>query len=75
MVVRLHLAEGNVAEAVRAYEFFRTMLEDELGVPPTELMTRLVHHVPRVRRASSGAAQDSPTGRDTVRGVPSSDGR
>ncbi len=75
MVVRLHLAEGNVAEAVRAYELFRTMLQDELGVPPTEQMTRLVHHVPRVRWASSGAAQGSPTGRDRIRGVPSPDGR
>ncbi len=53
LLVRIHLAEGNVAEAVRAYEFFRTMLEDELGVPPTEQMTRLLQHVPRVRRASS----------------------
>ena len=50
LVVRIHLAEGNVAEAVRAYEFFRTLLEDELGVPPSELMARLVQHVPRVRR-------------------------
>ncbi|MGY1722237.1 AfsR/SARP family transcriptional regulator [Blastococcus sp. SYSU DS0533] len=51
LVVRIHLAEGNVAEAVRAYELFRTMLEDELGVPPSELMIRLIGHVPRIRRA------------------------
>ncbi|MGY1650304.1 AfsR/SARP family transcriptional regulator [Geodermatophilus sp. SYSU D01119] len=49
VVVGVHLAEGNVAEAVRAYEFFRAMLADELGVAPTEQMTRLVQHVPRVR--------------------------
>jgi DNA-binding SARP family transcriptional activator len=52
-VVSVHLSEGNVAEAVRAYEFFRTMLQDELGVPPTEQMTRLVQHIPWVRRALS----------------------
>jgi DNA-binding SARP family transcriptional activator len=52
-VVGVHLSEGNVAEAVRAYEFFRTMLENELGVPPTEQMTRLVQHIPWVRRALS----------------------
>jgi DNA-binding SARP family transcriptional activator len=50
LVVRIHLAEGNVAEAVRAYELFRSKLEDELGVPPSELMTRLVGHVPHIRR-------------------------
>ena len=68
MVVGIHLAEGNVAEAVRAYEFFRTMLEDELGVLPTEQMTRLVEHVPRVRRVSSEQYRDRPAGRDLVRG-------
>jgi DNA-binding SARP family transcriptional activator len=53
ILIRIHLAEGNVAEAVRAYEFFRTMLEDELGVPPTEQMTRLVEHIPPARGATS----------------------
>ncbi len=54
LVVRIHLAEGNVAEAVRAYDFFRTLLADELGVPPSRLMTRLLEHVPRVRRNLAG---------------------
>ena len=53
-VVRVHLAEGNAAEAIRAYELFRTMLADELGVTPTEQMTRLVRHIPGVGRATSG---------------------
>jgi DNA-binding SARP family transcriptional activator len=44
-VVRVHLAEGNVADALRAYERFRVMLADELGVQPSEHMTRLVHHL------------------------------
>ncbi|SNS14748.1 DNA-binding transcriptional activator of the SARP family [Geodermatophilus pulveris] len=68
-VVRVHLAEGNVAEAVRAYELFRTMLRDELGVLPTEQMTRLVEHVPRVRRACSADHATGPEGRERVRDV------
>ena len=67
LVVRIHLAEGNVAEAVRAYEFFRTLLEDELGVLPSELMTRLVKHVPRIRRTLAGQHAECPRGRDPVR--------
>ncbi|MCZ2860666.1 AfsR/SARP family transcriptional regulator [Blastococcus sp. VKM Ac-2987] len=41
-VVRVHLAEGNAAEALRAYEQFRTVLAEELGVRPSEHMHRLV---------------------------------
>jgi DNA-binding SARP family transcriptional activator len=41
-VVRVHLAEGNVVEALRAYEQFRTLLDDELGVVPSEQMFQLV---------------------------------
>ncbi len=67
LLVGIHLAEGNVAEAVQAYEFFRTMLADELGVYPTDLMTRLVQHVPRVRRTLAGQQPGHPGGRDPVR--------
>ena len=49
VVVAVHLAEGNVAEAVRAYDVFRDLIQGELGVPPSELMTGLVHRVPGVR--------------------------
>jgi DNA-binding SARP family transcriptional activator len=41
-VVRAHLAEGNVAEAVRAYCAFRTLLARELGVEPTRQMDELI---------------------------------
>jgi DNA-binding SARP family transcriptional activator len=41
-VVRVHLAEGNVAEAVRAHAAFRDLLLRELGVPPTRQMQELV---------------------------------
>jgi DNA-binding SARP family transcriptional activator len=45
-VVRVHLAEGNVAEAVRAYESFRAVLADEMGIAPTSQMRRLVDGLP-----------------------------
>ena len=41
-VVCVHLAEGNVAEALRAHEQFRALLADELGVAPSSHMQRLV---------------------------------
>jgi DNA-binding SARP family transcriptional activator len=63
-VVGVHLAEGNVVEAVRAFEVFRTMLEEELGVPPSERMTRLVQHVPRLRRGPSAGSAGRPGRRE-----------
>ncbi|WP_336026753.1 AfsR/SARP family transcriptional regulator [Geodermatophilus sp. FMUSA9-8] len=57
VVVGVHLAEGNVAEAVRAYELFRAMLADELDVAPSEQLTGLVRHVPRVRRIACTAPE------------------
>ena len=46
-VVRVHLVEGNVAEAVRAYDSFRAMLAEELGVAPSSQMDRLIGDLPR----------------------------
>ena len=40
--VRIHIAEGNPAEAVRAYETYRAMVAAELGIPPSPLMDELV---------------------------------
>ena len=52
-LVRIHLAEGNLTEAVRVYESFRLLLADELGVAPTRLMYQLVESLPRGRRGSA----------------------
>ncbi len=41
-LVRVHLAEGNLVEALRSYEQFRSLLADELGVCPSEQMAVLV---------------------------------
>jgi DNA-binding SARP family transcriptional activator len=50
-VVRVHLAEGNLAEALQAHERFRALLADELGVEPSEHMSRLVHGLRRAQPA------------------------
>jgi DNA-binding SARP family transcriptional activator len=50
-VIRVHLAEGNFGEAARAYDAFRTMLADELGVAPTRQMSDLVYRLAGPRRA------------------------
>lgn len=50
-VVRVHLVEGNLAEALRAYDAFRTLLAEELGVAPSSQMDRLVCDLPRPRTA------------------------
>jgi len=49
VLVRAHLAEGNVAEAVRAHGSFCRMLDEELGVAPTAQMQDLLRGLPRAR--------------------------
>ena len=55
-VVQVHLAEGNTAEAVRAYEAFRDLLDRELNVAPSAKMDALLLRarlpVPRAPRAT-----------------------
>ncbi|MEE1941661.1 BTAD domain-containing putative transcriptional regulator [Streptomyces sp. TRM 70361] len=41
-VVRVHMAEGNAAEALRHYEFFRLLLRRELGLAPSAEFRRLM---------------------------------
>lgn len=42
LVVEVHLKSGNVAEALRSYYGYRTLLRDELGLAPSRLMQHLV---------------------------------
>jgi DNA-binding SARP family transcriptional activator len=44
-VIRAHLADGNVAEAVRQYRLCRRLLNDHLGLEPSDLMDGLFHGV------------------------------
>jgi DNA-binding SARP family transcriptional activator len=41
-LVQVHLAEGNVAEAVRQYDVYRRMLRQQLGLVPSPVMRQLV---------------------------------
>jgi DNA-binding SARP family transcriptional activator len=51
-VVRVHLAEGNIGEAVRQYHVCRRLLQEQLGVEPSEQMERLLGDVTVWRRSS-----------------------
>lgn len=44
-LIRVHLAEGNTAEAIRAYESFRVLLANELDMAPSARMRMLVRDV------------------------------
>jgi DNA-binding SARP family transcriptional activator len=42
LVVRIHVAEGNNAEAIRAYQAYRSLVTGELGIAPSPMMDDLV---------------------------------
>ena len=44
-VIRLHLAEGNVAEALRQFEVCAQLLRSDLGLEPSDLMVDLMQPV------------------------------
>jgi DNA-binding SARP family transcriptional activator len=43
LVIRIHISEGNIGEAIRQYSLCRQLLGDELGVEPTPQLRRLVN--------------------------------
>lgn len=44
-LVKVHIGQGNTAEAVHEYERFRGVLQEELGVAPTHHLTELIQRV------------------------------
>jgi DNA-binding SARP family transcriptional activator len=42
LVIQVHIAEGNYAEAILAYQAYRSLVTDELGVMPSSMMDELV---------------------------------
>jgi DNA-binding SARP family transcriptional activator len=42
LIVRVHLGEGNVASALQAYEDYRALLDQEIGVEPSAAMRALI---------------------------------
>lgn len=49
LLVRLHLAEGNLIEALRVYDSYSALLADELGTAPSPQLRALLPGVRRVR--------------------------
>ncbi|MER7771651.1 BTAD domain-containing putative transcriptional regulator [Kitasatospora sp. NPDC096140] len=45
IVMEVHLAEGNMASALRAYQHYRSFLQRELNVAPSAKMTGLVQNL------------------------------
>jgi DNA-binding SARP family transcriptional activator len=43
LAIEVHLAEGNVAEALSTYQHYRALLARELGVAPSPMIRRLIH--------------------------------
>lgn len=56
-VVRIHLAEGNITEAVRQYESFRDLLRSEVDAEPSPLMKSLLGGV----RGACAASHPAPS--------------
>ena len=42
LVIRVHLQQGNVAEAIRQYRAYERMPADELGAPPSPVIRSLI---------------------------------
>ncbi|MFC0432875.1 BTAD domain-containing putative transcriptional regulator [Kutzneria buriramensis] len=47
LVIEVHLAEGNVAEALSTYQNYRALLARELGVAPSPMIRGLIHDTVR----------------------------
>lgn len=45
-LIAVYLAEGNPGEALRQYRFFRQLLDEQLGLEPSQLMADLVEALP-----------------------------
>ncbi|GAA3439875.1 AfsR/SARP family transcriptional regulator [Kutzneria kofuensis] len=43
LAIEVHLAEGNVAEALSAYQHYRALLARELGMAPSPMIRGLIH--------------------------------
>jgi DNA-binding SARP family transcriptional activator len=49
-VINVHLAQGNTADALREYQRFRDLLQEELGVGPTRYMSELIAQIAKRSR-------------------------
>ncbi len=51
LVVQIHMAEGNISEALRAYQGYRSLIAEDLGISPSPIMEQLVEPLPITPRA------------------------
>ncbi|MEU9125960.1 BTAD domain-containing putative transcriptional regulator [Streptomyces sp. NPDC048506] len=63
VLIKAHLAEGNQSEALREFQRYRSLLQDELGLRPT---ARLLGLVADLRSAAARCAGGSPERRGRV---------
>jgi DNA-binding SARP family transcriptional activator len=49
-VVRVHLADGNVGEAIRQYRLCHRLLGERLGLEPSDQMAELLRGIPALER-------------------------
>jgi DNA-binding SARP family transcriptional activator len=79
LLVRIHIAEGNGSEALRAYRVYCRIVEEELGIRPSSQMEELIDSVRRPRgwATSSGRSDGPVTSSDDnpMHGVAGSGGR
>jgi DNA-binding SARP family transcriptional activator len=64
-LIEIYMAEGNAAEALRQYDWYRRTLYFELGLEPSQDVTRLVH---RFRAGPIQPMRHRHTGRDWAAG-------
>jgi DNA-binding SARP family transcriptional activator len=63
LLVRAHLCEGNIAEALRQYRSYSTLLAAELGVRPSEAMEELISAATSAQASRpAGAVRRAATG-------------
>jgi DNA-binding SARP family transcriptional activator len=70
-LIRVHLAEGNAAEAVRQYELYRRLLARELGLRPSGELEQMMEHL---RAAEEPARQPGRRGARPAAGDASVEG-
>ena len=61
-LIRVHLREGNQADALREFRRYRALLQRELGVEPTTNLFELVGVAPMASRRAADTRGDRPSG-------------
>jgi DNA-binding SARP family transcriptional activator len=52
-LIRVHLAEGNAADALRQYRFFRNLSRERLGLVPSSQMEDLIRAIPQAQASDA----------------------